>query len=228
MAQHPFVRNTFLLALVRPSMGRHGDGAAVHRLVPSEVDITNAWKETISMEDKLSIKHWKSLGAPGLQQAREARPVPPRREELLQFVQSQQRADWRGVMRDPEAADAMRVVRARVSQLLANGQAALRNEPLMPDGGSRLLNNRTERPDAFKTSLLNPLEATELQKGWDPKSRAWTGRRGLAGIEKQPTTLWCEGWGQSASNVAVDPDFKWVTGKKGGAAQAALHTRGWR
>ena len=57
--------------------------------------------------------------------------------------------------------------------------------------------------------------------------RRWTGRQGLSGLEKQPTSLWCPSWAASASHLGLDTNFVHVVqGKK--AHDVSMHSRGWR
>ena len=159
---------------------------------------------------------------------------PASREELLKFAQSDHMRNAevmrRLLSKDPQAAAAMATVRRRVDELLANGRRAVHQQQLIPDSGYRHLNQRVgERPSPFLTSKLNPLEATEFMKGYDSNAREWTGRRGLSGLEPELTSIWCESFGMSASNVAVDQDFKHKSEPRGDPkAAAGLHSRGWR
>ena len=206
----------------------------MRRLIPSENDISSAWKETLNTENNVDIKKWKANGAPGLQQARANPALPPAREELLKFAQSvgssSSSTSWKRLLTsDPEAAEAMKTVRRRVDALLAQGRAAVEMSQIAPDSGTYAINARGYRPNAFATSKLNPLEATELGKGWDPRAREWTGRQGLTNLPQEQTSLWCAQWAASASNVAVDQDFQHVQPPRGDPKlSAGLHTRGWR
>ena len=190
----------------------HNDDIVLRgRIVPSENDLNEVCKETIEKEDVVGIRAWKQQGAPGLRQARPMPNLPPSRAELLTFAQSVGQAgdrgsDWRRLLNDPQSAAAMRTVRRRVDELLSNARRQELGQQLIPDTGYRAINSGGHRPDAFVTSKLNPLEATELMKGWDPRSREWTGRRGLAGLAPEQTSFWCESWGGCSSDVAVDQD----------------------
>ena len=120
--------------------------------------------------------------------------------------------------------------RAKVDELLANGRRQVHQQTLIPDSGYHVLNRRIgERPNPFLTSKLNPLEATELTKGYDPRAREWTGRQGLVGLPKEQTSFWCESFGMSSSDKAIDQDFKHAMEPKGDPqAAAGLHSRAWR
>ena len=197
----------------------------MRRLQPSEVDLATAWCEAIRKEDKLQTKAWQNNGAIGADVlSRPPPPPPPRRDEVLSFARG---IEWRQALADPEAAEAMRKVRGRVATLLAQGRAALEFTPVAPDMATRMLNKRAGGPRhvQFRTSKLNPLEGVEIAKGWDPRARTWTGTQAFANLEPQPTSLWCEGWGQSANNAGLDFEFKYVKEK---TVPSELHTRGWR
>ena len=101
-------------------MGKADDGMPgfLRRLAPSETDLATAWKETVAMEDKLSLRAWNKSGAPGKAAAVPPPPSPPKRDELLRFARSQS-SSWKAALDDPAAADAMRKVRSRVAELLA-------------------------------------------------------------------------------------------------------------
>ena len=195
----------------RHRMGRGGDGGDFsRRLQPSPVEIAMQMQETVSMEDKLRVSHWLRTGAPGADAAPKPTPPPPRREALLEFVQSQQeQQQWRKVLADPAAANAMRALRGRVSALKAEGRAIAEMRTPPPEATSRLLNRRQKGPNQFLSTTLNPLESSGLMKGWDPRARAWTGQRGLANLPKDPTSLWCAGWGACA-NEGDDFDFEYI------------------
>ena len=211
-------------------MGGGGDeifGKA--RFMPSPNDMAAAWTETLNNEDRVSIKHWKAHGATGLSQAPAMPKPPPTREELMAFARNAN--DWKDVVKkDPEAAEAMRKVRSRVEALLAQGKAAVEMAQIMPDSGTRAVNRQLARPDAFVTSKLNPLEATQLTKGYDPRVREWTGRRWeWEHRPKETTSFWCASWGACASDVAVDQDFQHVQPPRGDPKMAYTgHSRGWR
>lgn len=185
------------------------------------------------MEDRVGIVDWKARGASGLDQARPMPKPPPTREELVRFMESEdvRSADWRRLLSsDAQAAAAMQTVRRRVDELLANGRRQVHHQQLIPDSGYHFLNRRIgEKPNPFLTSTLNPLEATELIKGYDPRAREWTGRQGLVGLPRQQTSFWCADFGARASDKDIDQDFKHATEPRGDPkAAAGLHSRAWR
>ena len=165
----------------------------LRRLQPSENDINNGWKDTVNLEDRLRLKQWRKEGAPGLAAAAKPLPPPPSREVMLDFAASKDGAAWRAALADPEAAAAMRQVRARVGHLLEQGRAVLEFRPVPPEAGSQLLNAREKGPNAFATSTFHPLAYDPLEVGWDPRAKRWTGRRGLCGLKKEETSFWCSG-----------------------------------
>lgn len=201
--------------------------------VPSSDDYNSILEQTIILEDKVGIADWKKRGAVGLDQARPMPRPPPTREELTKFMESEavRSADWKRLLSsDAQAAAAMQTVRRRIDELLANGRRQVHQQTLIPDSGYHVLNRRIgERPNPFLTSKLNPLEATELTKGYDPRAREWTGRQGLVGLPKEQTSFWCESFGMSSSDKAIDQDFKHAMEPKGDPqAAAGLHSRAWR
>lgn len=92
---------------------REMDGlpAFLRRLQPSDNDIANRHKETVEMEDKLRLEHWKREGAPGAERAPLPPPLPPLRQDLLAFAASKDRGEWRAALSDPAAEEAMCVTR---------------------------------------------------------------------------------------------------------------------
>ena len=165
--------------LSSPPMPR--DMTGVGRWEPSPNDWNEITAESIGKEERGAIKFWKKGGAPGLDQAPPRPTHPPTREELLEFAQSVGAADgptggdWRRLLADPQAAAAMKTVRRRVDELLENGRRAVQQRPLIPDSGTRALNSLRYQQEPFNTSKLNTIESTALSRGWDPRSRAWTG-----------------------------------------------------
>ena len=154
---------------------------------------------------------------------------PPLRKELLDFATSHDKATWRTVLADPQAAEAMRQVRDRVRNLHREGRALRQLKPVPPECLSLQLNragSERQSEGAFCTSNFNPLTSTGLETGWDPKARRWTGRQGLANIPKDPTSFWNPGWGACASDKGLDTDFQYLDGRYG--HDKALHPRGWR
>ena len=208
----------------------------LRRLQPSDVDLANAWKDTVRTEDSLRNEFLKKGGIPGASLAAKPPPPPPLRGELLSFATSKDRSDWKAALADPEAAEAMRKVRARVSGLLAEGRAIMEFKPVPRESTSKLINAQDPSGmNAFQTSAFHPLAYEELEKGWDPRARRWTGRRGLVGLEKEPTSFWNAGWGAVASDKGLDTDFKHTLQKQIQVGvppvpphSTNLHTRGWR
>ena len=216
-------------------MGR-GEGALAPHELPSENDIAQGIKDAIAMEDKVSLKTWKGQGAPGLKAAKLDLQMPPRRNELMSFVQAQSSGEgpgWKRLMEDREAKEAMAAIRARVDTLLKNGRAAIEGKRIAPDPGSLRLNQRerVSGQGAFGSSALNPLSSDSIERGWDARVRKWTGRDNhFANLEREPTSFWCQSWGGSASDKAVDSEFHGYVKPKGVKhyAPIAEHTRGWR
>ena len=211
-----------------------GSSEAMERSRPTENDIMSSVLEAISREDKVMIKTWKGQGAPGLKEAKLDLSMPPRRGELMSFVESQSSSGsgpgWKALLKDRESAQAMATIRARVNTLLEQGRAAVEGKKIAPDAGSRRLNARWVPSDPFRSSQLNPLEHKYTETGWDSRVRAWTGRMGLSQVPKENTSFWCESWGGSASDKAVDSEFNGYVKKKGQKhyAPIAEHVRGWR
>ena len=218
----------------RLGMGKGVDDALpgfLRRLQPSEVDVAMAWIETVDKEDKLRMEHYKREGASGFAVAAPPPKPQPLRDEMLSFATSHDRADWKAALADPQAAEAMRTLRSRVGALKANGRAALELRAQHPANASRLINAQAGGPSGsmFRTSNFNPLGCDGLEQGWDPRARKWTGRQGLSGLEKQPTSLWCPSWAASASHLGLDTNFVHVEPGKGKMGHdASMHSRGWR
>lgn len=124
-----------------------------------------------------------------------------------------------------------RTIRARVGALQAGARAVLEFKPVPPEAGSRLLNTQkaATTDQAFRTSNFHPLAYDALEQGWDPRARRWTGRQGLVGLPKEPTSLWCSTWGAVASERGLDTDFRHSLQKPGVPPHnTSMHTRGWR
>jgi hypothetical protein len=201
----------------------------MRKLAPSEVDIANAWRHLVEMEDKLATKWWIKGGAPGRELAPKPAPPAPTRAEMMDFATTKQTSDWRAALADPEAAEAMRQVRRRVNALKAQATAVLQLQPVPAEANSRLLNALPMGPreDPFKTSAFHQLAYDELEVGWDPNARRWTGRRGLANLEKEKTSFWNAGWGAAASDKSLDTDFDGYLAR-GYKERGEGHTRSWR
>ena len=204
------------------------------RWQPSEVDVATSWREVIEREDRLrtvaSLNKFPG-GKTQFDKYVQPPPVPPTRSQMLTFAT--EGADWRAALKDPAAAAAMRRVRDRVASLQAEGRAAVQQGMPVPESalvGTRLLNARQPAPHMFQTSHLNPLSATGVERGWDPRVRLWTGRRmHTFGMDPETTSFWCHSWGASASHKGLDTDFVYVRpGHRREAYDKALHSKGWR
>ena len=99
--------------------------------------------------------------------------------------------------------------------------------------GATLLNQRPPAPRhvQFRTSTLNPMDASGVERGWDPRIRLWTGRR-MNASDREPTSLWCASWGASAGTKSLDMNFKAMRPQdiepQHYDKMKELHTRGWR
>lgn len=210
-------------------MGRH-TFELTRKTNATPVTANTAWRETVSTEDQLRGAQW--LKHQPLASAVAATSyIPPKvkRAELLRFVTGQADEGWGALTRDPAVAAAMRAVKNRVARIGAEARGEVEKKP---DVSSRLLNQNFKSIDddvkgMFLTSTLHPLYNGEV--GWDPSARPWPGRR-IDGRKTEPTSLWCSGWGASASEAALDFDFQHVhqRGNQPAASVASLHTRGWR
>ena len=210
----------------------------LRRITPSDNDLATSWKETVRMEDKLRNDFLKKEGIiAGASLARQPPPRPPLRGELLSFATGQGRADWKAALADPEAEEAMRKIRARVKGLLSEGRAIMEFRAVAPEDGSKLINAQKKGPrhSAFRTSEFNPVYNDPLEEGWDPNARRWTGRRGMVGLDTEPTSLWCASWGGCANDKGLDTDFKHTLQKQTAVGvppappqDLSMHTRGWR
>lgn len=204
------------------------------RWISSEVDCATMHCDTVNTEDKLRIAAWSRNGGVTATVAKAIQP-PPRpvpRDELLKFTS--QMSDWKAMLADPDTAEAMRRVRARVASLAAEGRALQTFAPVRPNAGSTLLNAKVPGPRhvQFRTSTLNPMDSNGIEHGWDPQIRMWTGRF-INGAPPQPTSLWCSSWGASASLKSLDTEYKAVRPQDIAPAHYNTikelgHSRGWR
>ena len=145
------------------------------------------------MEDKLRDK----VVDQGQRANRELAPKPappaPTRAEMMDFATTKQTSDWRA--RSPTRRRRRRCAGcAGVNALKAQATAVLQLQPVPAEVNSRLLNALPMGPreDPFKTSAFHQLAYDEkLGVGWDPNARRWTGRRGLANLEKEDLLLEC-------------------------------------
>jgi hypothetical protein len=161
------------------------DHPATKRPQRSEVHADIGWRQLVEREDRT----WSQLLRP---QAR-----VPIRKPLLAFCHDQKAKGWAGVVRDPEAAAALRYLRHRVAQLQQPDRAALPS-----DWAHSVMNGRDgrlpqPRQREFRTSVIHPLGNAEQLL-----TRAPMRPHG------DPTSLWCPGWGAIASEAEVDLTFR--------------------
>jgi hypothetical protein len=201
---------------------------------PTPVHKNIMYDDLVNMEDRIRTRGWVMQG--GLTPASEAAikpstnpPVP--RGEMLEFARSE---GWRSIVkRDPQALDAIRRIRERVTSLQSESRAFVTDVAIGQDRGTILLNKRAGGPrhTQFRTSNLNPLNPHSVERGWDQRVRLWQGRQMTDGkVNLAPSSLWCEGWAASANESGFDGEFQYVRpqDKLRPAFAKELHGRGWR
>lgn len=202
------------------------------RWQPTPVAVADSFQEIVDREDRLraaaDLKRFPGGRTKIVDSALKPGAAPLSRDDMLGFTRGK---DWKAVLKDPAAAAAMERVRSRVDALHAEGRAAIKvGAPVPPEAavGTRLLNaQQGPKPNFFRTSTINPLDASGMERGWDPRVRLWTGRQMDSG-EPEQTTFWCQSWGASASDKGLDTNFLHVRPGDRPAFNKEMHSKGWR